>query len=146
MTAEHFLKARNRIELSAKNGDGTVFPIELSIAPVGVDSDRFFAAYLRDITVRKRLEDELRRQAEALREASQNKDAFLAMLAHELRNPLAAVSGAADIAACSSDPEDLEWSRNTIAEKRQAARALDRRSAGRFSRDAGQDRLAQRTP
>ena len=126
VTSDQFLKACNRTELSARYGDGTVFPIELSIAPVGVDGDRFFAAYLRDITARKRLEDELRRQAEALREASQNKDAFLAMLAHELRNPLAAVSGAADIAARSSDPEDLEWSRNTIARNvKQLARLID---------------------
>ena len=48
------------------------------------------------------------------------------MLAHELRNPLAAVSGAAAIAARSSDPEDLEWSRNTIDRNiKQLARLID---------------------
>ena len=65
INAEQFLTVRNRTELSARRADGTVFPIELSIAPVSVDHDRFFAAYLRDITARKHLEDEGRRQAQA---------------------------------------------------------------------------------
>jgi PAS domain S-box-containing protein len=125
-TAAQVVKARDRTELSARRQDGTPFPIELSIAPFGVDGDRFFAAYLREITARKRLEDELRRQAEALRQASQTKDEFLAMLAHELRNPLAALSGAAAISARSTDPEDLEWSRNTIQRNiKQLARLID---------------------
>ncbi|HVF18265.1 MAG TPA: PAS domain-containing protein, partial [Steroidobacteraceae bacterium] len=43
-----------------------------------------------DITEQKRAEDELR-------DASRRKDEFLAMLAHELRNPLAPISAAASI-------------------------------------------------
>ncbi|WP_323141927.1 PAS domain-containing hybrid sensor histidine kinase/response regulator [Massilia phyllosphaerae] len=39
---------------------------------------------------------EQREAAEALREADQRKDEFLAMLAHELRNPLAPIAAAAD--------------------------------------------------
>jgi signal transduction histidine kinase len=79
-----------------------------------------------EIMARNRLEDELRRQAEALRETSRRKDEFLAMLAHELRNPLAALSGAAAIAARSSDPDDLEWSRNAIERNiKQLARLID---------------------
>ena len=47
-----------------------------------------------DITDRRRLEEELRRRAEELAAADQRKDEFLAMLAHELRNPLAPISNA----------------------------------------------------
>ena len=39
----------------------------------------------------KRAEEVLRRRAEELLEADRRKDEFLAMLAHELRNPLAAI-------------------------------------------------------
>ncbi len=39
----------------------------------------------------RRLEAELRRRAEQLAEADRRKDEFLAMLGHELRNPLAAI-------------------------------------------------------
>ena len=50
-----------------------------------------------DITDRKRMEMQLLRQAERLQEASQRKDEFLAMLAHELRNPLAPLANTLEI-------------------------------------------------
>jgi signal transduction histidine kinase/ActR/RegA family two-component response regulator len=42
-----------------------------------------------DVTERRRLEETLRERAEQLVDADRRKDEFLAMLAHELRNPLA---------------------------------------------------------
>jgi PAS domain S-box-containing protein len=48
------------------------------------------AIFFRDITKRKQAEQELH-------EASRRKDEFLAMLAHELRNPLAPISAAAEL-------------------------------------------------
>jgi PAS domain S-box-containing protein len=53
-----------------------------------------FATVSQDITERKRLEDNLRRVAEELSGADRRKNEFLAMLAHELRNPLAPISNA----------------------------------------------------
>ena len=50
-----------------------------------------------DITERKRLEEELRRRAEELVAADRRKDQFLAMLAHELRNPLAPIRNAVEL-------------------------------------------------
>ncbi|MGD0948879.1 MAG: response regulator [Candidatus Binatia bacterium] len=47
-----------------------------------------------EIADRKRLEQELRDRAVALAEASRHKDEFLAMLSHELRNPLAPIRNA----------------------------------------------------
>ncbi len=49
------------------------------------------------IVLRKRAEDELREHVRALQEADRQKDEFLAMLAHELRNPLAPVRTALQI-------------------------------------------------
>ncbi|WP_309889854.1 response regulator [Archangium sp.] len=49
---------------------------------------------LTDITRRQELEDALRQRAADLAEADRRKDEFLAMLAHELRNPLAAIVNA----------------------------------------------------
>lgn len=49
-----------------------------------------------DITERVRMETELRQQAEQLIEADRQKNNFLAMLGHELRNPLAPIRNVID--------------------------------------------------
>jgi PAS domain S-box-containing protein len=48
----------------------------------------------QDVSERKQLEAELRETVAALQEADRRKDEFLAMLGHELRNPLAAIANA----------------------------------------------------
>ncbi|MCW1912450.1 PAS domain S-box protein [Luteolibacter sp. GHJ8] len=53
--------------------------------------------YFSDITEEIRLKDALLAQTTALEEADRRKDEFLAMLAHELRNPLAPLRNAAEI-------------------------------------------------
>ncbi|WP_051331418.1 PAS domain S-box protein [Methylocaldum szegediense] len=50
-----------------------------------------------DITEMKKLQDELIRKTEELTAADRQKDEFLAMLAHELRNPLAPIMSAIQI-------------------------------------------------
>ncbi|MDQ6893033.1 MAG: ATP-binding protein [Acidobacteriota bacterium] len=54
--------------------------------------------FTRDVTDRVMLEEKLRRQVEQLAEADRNKDEFLAMLGHELRNPLSPVVTAVELA------------------------------------------------
>jgi PAS domain S-box-containing protein len=74
------------------------------------------ATVSQDVTERKRLEDNLRQLAADLSEAGRRKDEFLAMLAHELRSPLAPISNAvqvlrmagADKAAVQTSSEMLE--------------------------------------
>lgn len=70
---------------------------------------------LTDITARKQLDAELRRQAEALADANRAKDEFLAMLGHELRNPLAPILNAVEVMrAVGSSEAMLVRSRDTI--------------------------------
>ncbi len=72
-----------------------------------------YQAVGRDITELKRAEESLRqleaqKQVEAaLRETSQRKDEFLAMLAHELRNPLAPIATSLEIMR-RAEPAELE--------------------------------------
>src|SRR5262249_60255547 len=49
-----------RLELSALHKNGTEFPVELTITRIGLPGPATFTGYLRDITDRKRAEDELR--------------------------------------------------------------------------------------
>ena len=55
------------------------------------------SVYFLDISERKKSEKSLADQAAALRNADRSKDEFLAMLAHELRNPLAPLRNATEI-------------------------------------------------
>jgi PAS domain S-box-containing protein len=48
-----------RIEMSAMRADGTVFPAEVSVTRTGLPGQPAFTAYVRDITDRRRAEQEL---------------------------------------------------------------------------------------
>ncbi|MFN8497396.1 MAG: ATP-binding protein [Anaerolineae bacterium] len=82
---------------------------------------------LRTALKARRRQYELRNQTEALREADRRKDEFLATLAHELRNPLAAMRTSVEVLKRRgpSDPA-LERSRSVIDRQlRHMARLLD---------------------
>ena len=49
-----------RVELTGMRADGSEFPLELTVTRVQLDGPALFTAYLRDITDRKRAEQELR--------------------------------------------------------------------------------------
>ncbi|WP_347258461.1 transporter substrate-binding domain-containing protein [Methylocaldum sp.] len=69
---------------------------------------RGFVAHVVDITERKQAED-------ALRETDRRKDEFLAMLAHELRNPLAPIRNAVQIMRrLGAADAKLPWARDVI--------------------------------
>lgn len=70
---------------------------------------------VQDITDRKRAEIAVADSAAELKRADERKDAFLATLSHELRNPLAPIRTAAEIlAAPGLTPEQLTWARQVI--------------------------------
>jgi len=71
----------------------------------------------RDITDRLRAEQKLREQAEALRQADRRKDEFLAMLAHELRNPLAPVRNAVRVLKLAENNEDVALQARDVLER-----------------------------
>ncbi len=69
--------------------------------------------------------DALARQARELSEADRRKDDFLAVLGHELRNPLAAIQSGLRVLRM-GDPAREAWAKDTIdAHARQVARILD---------------------
>jgi PAS domain S-box-containing protein len=74
-------------------------------ARVGPEGSRKVVVLFTDITERRRTELELRRLADDLAEQDRRKTAFLATLAHELRNPLAPIrSGLQLMRRTRSDP------------------------------------------
>jgi PAS domain S-box-containing protein len=86
-----------------------------------------FAKVIRDTTDRKQLEMELRRQAEELADANRRKDEFLAMLSHELRNPLAPVLNSVHVLRqAPDDPTLVQFAGNMVERQvRHMARLID---------------------
>jgi PAS domain S-box-containing protein len=59
-----------RIEITGMRADGSEFPVELTITRIDVDGGPLFTGYLRDITDRKRAEEELRASRARIVEAA----------------------------------------------------------------------------
>ena len=57
-----------RVEVTAVRADGSEFPAELAITRIPLEGPPSFTGYLRDITERKRAEEELRRSEAFLAE------------------------------------------------------------------------------
>lgn len=73
--------------------DGSVYHAQIVIWPVEDKAGEIvsFAKITRDITERKKAEQALKESEANLHESARRKDEYLAMLAHELRNPLAPI-------------------------------------------------------
>jgi PAS domain S-box-containing protein len=99
-----------RLEYRLRRSDGEYRWIVDSASPRFADNGEFlgFVGSLIDITDRKNAEEALKRQAEDLEAADRRKDEFLAMLSHELRNPLAPISTAVELMAASGPINRLQ--------------------------------------
>ena len=77
-----------RLEMTALHRDGREFPLELTIAPVVVEDEVYFSAFVRDITERKQVEERLRRFNAELEERVEQRTTELSESAAQLRTTL----------------------------------------------------------
>ena len=90
------IPAANDVEVIIERPDGSRISVIANIVPLKNKRGEISGAinYFYDITERSRLEKKTREQARELADQGRRKDEFLAMLGHELRNPLAPISNA----------------------------------------------------
>lgn len=80
-------------ELVGQRKNGEEFHIELSLSSVPLQGRWIAIGILRDITLRKRTEEQLEQARYAAETANRAKTVFLANVSHELRSPLNAIIG-----------------------------------------------------
>ena len=111
---QRFLKTGERriigtkIETTALREDGSEFPVEMVVQPLGESGRDQFAAYIRDLTEQRAAEEELRAKNQQLSQ-SRRLEAIGRLaggVAHDFNNLLTAINGYAELLLSRVDEED----------------------------------------
>ncbi len=127
-----------RIEIQAIKADGNEIEVELAITRISVGGPPVFTGFMRDITQRKRMDEEAREYAEELQalteaaeaarvdaeNANRAKSEFLAAMSHELRTPLNAIAGYVELMEIGLHGPITDEQRGDLARVKQNQRLL----------------------
>jgi PAS domain S-box-containing protein len=103
-------------DLPLETKSGRKAEVEFISNVYNVDHHPVIQCNIRDITERRLLE-RAEAQAEALADLHRRKDEFLAMISHELRNPLAAITNAVQILDLQKDEHPIQQKAKTIIQR-----------------------------
>ncbi len=110
-----------RLEYRVRHADGHYVTVEHGAEPERGDDGEVsrLVGFLRDVSAQRseqhRLERELQRRLDELKDSDRRKDEFLATLAHELRNPLAPIRNASMLLGLQDgSAQSVDWVRRVI--------------------------------
>ncbi|MEW6468762.1 MAG: ATP-binding protein [Bacteroidota bacterium] len=91
------------MNLAGRKKDNSEFPVEVSLSPFRQDGELFVIAFIIDITVRKGIEDEIKRKKEELeqlaielRQSNEELQNFAYISSHDLQEPLRKIQSFGD--------------------------------------------------
>ena len=93
--------AGRQLEMTAMRADGTELPVELTVARVSGDSQAALTGFIRDVTERRALEEQLR-QSQKLEAVGR----LAGGVAHDFNNILMSIMGSADLILLQLTPGD----------------------------------------
>jgi PAS domain S-box-containing protein len=87
----------NQYQIRALHADGSIRWLQVSAVMIQWEGKPAALNLLADVTARRQMEEELRRNLERERELSELKTRFVAMTSHEFRTPLATILSSAEL-------------------------------------------------
>jgi PAS domain S-box-containing protein len=97
------------LDLAGRHRDGTEFPVEISLSYVQSSDGMMAMALITDITERKRVEEELKQQREALYQSEKLAalGTLSAGIAHEMNNPLGIITSRIEVMLLDAEEQQL---------------------------------------